>query len=124
MQYFSSEYFETLSQRLNADADWRKKAATTTAKVILTVTDRATSFLLDVTNGLVSARKAAVDDPADFKFEATYEVWLRVARGETDFNTAVLTGKMRFKGSLPKIMGLQPQMTRLAEVAKHLEALP
>ncbi len=62
------------------------------------------------------------EDPADFKFEGPYEVWQRIAKGQTDFQTAVITGKMKFRGSLPKIMGIQPQMNRLTAVAKEIPA--
>ena len=124
MQYFSEEYFQELARRLNEDADWRKKAAATTLRVTLTVTDRASSYMLEIANGIVTAKKAAPEDPADFKFEAPYEVWGRIALGQTDFNTAVLTGKMKFKGSLQKIMAIQPQMTRLTQVARDIGAHP
>ncbi len=86
------------------------------------LTDRGQSYLLDIANGAVTARAVKAEDPADFKFEAPYEVWEKVALGQTDFNTAVITGKMKFRGSLPKIMGLQPQMTRLTQVAKDISA--
>ena len=122
MQYFSEEYFHELARRLNADPEWGKKAAATTLKVTLTVTDRASSCMLEIANGVVTARKAAPEDPADFKFEAPYDIWGRIALGQTDFNTAVLTGKMKFKGSLAKIMAIQPQMMRLTQVAKDIGA--
>lgn len=122
MQYFSEEYFRELALRLNADADWGKKAAATPMKVLLTVSDMASSYMLEVANGIVTPKKATAEDPADFKFEAPYEVWGRIALGQTDFNTAVLTGKMKFKGSLPKILALQPQMTRLTQVASAIGA--
>jgi putative sterol carrier protein len=122
VRYFTQEFFDELARRLNADADWGKKSAGLTVKVTLTISDRATSYMLDVANGAVTAKKVAAEDAADFKFEAAYEVWAKVAAGATDFNTAVLTGKMKFKGSLPKIMGIQPQMTRLTQVAKDIPA--
>ena len=122
MQSFSQEYFEELARRLNADADWTNKAARLTTKITLTVTDRAASFQLDIANGAVTARKVATDDPAEFKFEGPYDVWAKIAAGTLDFQTAVLTGKMKFRGSLPKIMGIQPQMNRLTAVAKEIRA--
>jgi len=124
MQYFSPEYFEELGRRLNADAEWTKKAASLTVKLTLTVTDRTTSYMLEIVNGVVTARKAAAEDPADFKFEGPYDIWAKIAKGQTDFNTAVITGKMKFKGSLAKIMAIQPQMNRLTQVAKDLAAGP
>jgi len=86
------------------------------------VTDRGWSQMIDIANGLVTAKTVKADDPADFKFEGPYEIWHKIAGGQSDFNTAVLTGKMKFRGSLPKIMGIQPQMTRLTQVAKEIPA--
>ncbi len=122
VQYFSQEYFDELARRLNADGDWTKKAATLTTKITLTVTDRGQSYMLVIANGAVTAQKVAAEDPADFKFEAPYEIWGKIATGTLDFNTAVITGKMRFRGSLPKIMGIQPQMNRLTQIAKEIPA--
>jgi putative sterol carrier protein len=122
VRYFSDEYFQELARRLNADSEWSKKAATLTTRITLTVTDRATSYLLDIAGGAVTARKVAAEDPADFKFEGPYEIWGKIAAGTTDFNTAVITGKMKFRGSLPKIMGIQSQMGRLTQIAKDIPA--
>ena len=122
MKYFSSEFFGELAQRLNADAEWKKRAEGLTTKITLTVTDRGWSYLIEVTNGTVGARATKPDDPADFKFEGPYDVWQKIAAGQSDFNTAVMTGKLKFRGSLPRIMGMQPQMTRLTQVAKEIPA--
>ena len=122
MDYFSMEFFDELARRLNADSEWKKRAAALTAKITLTVTDRDQSVMLAITDGSVVAKQVKADEAADFKFEAPYEVWVHVAAGRTDFNTAVITGKMRFRGSLLRIMGLQPAMSRLTAIAKDIPA--
>ena len=124
MQYFSREYFEELARRLNTDPDWMKKSRTLTIKIIMTVTDRASCYMLDIVNGTVTAREAKPEDPADFKFEGLADIWGKIMASQTDFNTAVITGKMKFKGSLPKIMGIQPQMNKLVQTAKEVPATP
>ena len=122
MQYFSADWFEELARRLNADPDWAKKAGALTSKITLSVTDRGLSFQIDIAAGKVATRLVKAEDLADFKFEAPWEIWGKIAAGQTDFNTAVITGKMKFKGSLPKIMGIQPQMNRLTQIAKDIPA--
>jgi len=122
MRYFSLEFFEELARRLNADAEWNKRASTLTARITLTVTDRGASFMVDIADGTVSAKAVKAEDPADFKFEGPYEIWAKIAKRLTDFNTAVITGKMKFRGSLPKIMGIQPQLTRLIAIASEIPA--
>jgi len=122
VQYFSQEFFDELARRLNADAEWKKKAATLTTKITLTVTDRGWSYMVGIAEGTVAAKPVKPDDPADFKFEGPFEIWQKIAAGQTDFNTAVLTGKMKFRGSLPRIMGIQPQMNLLTKAAKDISA--
>lgn len=122
VDYFSIEYFQELARRLNDDPDWTKRALALTAKIVLTVTDRDRSVILEISNGKVTARSAPSDEPADFKFEGPYEVWGKIAAGQTDFNTAVITGKMRFRGSLSRIMGMQPALSRLTVVARDIPA--
>ena len=122
MQYFSHEWFEELARRLNADPEWGKKAVSLTTRITLTVTDRGLCHQIEVAGGRVSTREAKPDEVADFKFEAPWEIWGKVAAGSTDFNTAVITGKMKFKGSLPKIMGIQTQMNHLTKAAKDIPA--
>ena len=122
MQYFSQEWFEELARRLNADPAWGKKAAALTTKITLTVTDRGLSHQIDIAAGKVATKAVKPEDLADFKFEAPWDLWGKVAAGQTDFNTAVITGKMKFKGSLPKIMGIQTQMNHLTKAAKDIPA--
>lgn len=122
MMYFSTDFFAELARRLNEDAEWKKEAATLTTRITLTVTDRNEAHQLEIATGTVTPRAVKAEDPADFKFEGPWDVWRKIASGETDFNTAVITGKMKFRGSLPKIMGIQPQMSRLTQVAKEIAA--
>ncbi|MEE9592638.1 MAG: SCP2 sterol-binding domain-containing protein [Thermoplasmata archaeon] len=119
-KFFTAAYFQDLADRLNADAEWRKKAETLTAKVIATVTDRDFSALLDIENGEVKASKVDAETPADFKFEADYDVWKASAEGEGDLTTLVMTGRMRFRGSMSKIMGMMPSLNRLTEILREL----
>src|SRR3990172_1757365 len=97
MQSFSSEYFAELARRLNTDPVWLEKARTLTVKITLTVTDRASSYMLDIVNGTVTPKAAKPEDPADFKFEGPADMLGKIMAGQTDFNTAVITGKMKFK---------------------------
>jgi len=119
-RYFTKEFFEEVVNRLNADPEWSKKAAAITAKVVLTCVDRNAYFLLDVANGKVSSSEVAADVPADFKFEGTYEAWTQLGKGEKDFQSLVMGGKIRFRGSMPKIMALMGVLTRITVVARDI----
>jgi putative sterol carrier protein len=119
-QYFTKDFFDEVATRLNADAEWAKKATTVTAKVVLTAVDRGASFLLDIHNGQVTSSQVAPDVPADFKFEGNYDAWTMLGKGEKDFQSLVLGGKIRFRGSMPKIMALMGQLARITAVSQQI----
>ncbi len=120
VQYFSKEFFDELAIALNADAEWMKKASSLTFKSIITIADRSKSYLLDVAAGKVAVTDTAPDAPADFKFEGPYDAWVILGKGEKDFQSLVLAGKVKFRGSLPKVMGMMSQWNRLIKVAQGL----
>lgn len=120
VQYFSKEFFDILASALNADAEWMKKASAASFKSVITITDRAKSFLLDVAGGKVAVTEVAPDVPADFKFDGPYDSWTILGRGEKDFQSLVMAGKVKFRGSMPKVMGLMPAWNRLIKVAQQL----
>lgn len=121
-KYFTREFFDEVAGRLNADPGWGQKAAAVSAKIVLTVTDRGTSFLLDVRNGAISISEAPADVPADFKFEGPYDAWAQLGRGEKDLQSLVLGGKIRFCGSMPKIMALMGSLDRITKTARQVPA--
>jgi len=120
VQYFTKAFFDELAGRLNADAEWGKKAAAIVAKIVLTCTDRNASFLLDIQNGRVAVHDVAPDVPADFKFEGTYEAWTQLGKGEKDFQGLVLGGRIRFRGSMPKVMALMGPLSRITQIAQQV----
>ena len=120
VQYFSKEFFDTLASALNADAEWAKKTSTSAFKSIITITDKSKSFFLDVVNGKVAVTETAPEVPADFKFEGPYDAWIILGKGEKDFQSLVMMGKVKFRGSMPKVMALMPAWNRLIKVAQQL----
>ncbi len=119
-QFFTKEFFEDLSTRLNGDEEWKKKSGGLTTKIVATCTDRDFSALLDIQDGTVEVREVPTDEPADFKFEGNYAAWQKTAQGEADLQTMVMMGKIKFKGSLSKIMAMMGQLGRLTAVLREI----
>ena len=119
-QYFTQAFFEEVASRLNADSEWSKKAGTISAKLMLTCLDRGASFLIDIVNGRVVSSLVPVDMPADFKFEGDYEAWMQLGKGEKDLQSLVMGGRIRFRGSMPKIMALMSVLGRVTAVARDV----
>lgn len=122
MQFFSDAYFNELAARLQKDPDWIKGAAKVTAKLMMTVTDRNEAHLFDIQAGNVTVRSTKPDEPADFKFEGPYEVWARIGKERKDLNSLVLQGKIKFRGSLAKLLPLQGVLVRVEAVARAIPA--
>ena len=119
-QYFTQPFFEEVASRLNADAEWSKKAGTISAKLVLTCLDRNASFLIEILNGRVVSSAISADAPADFKFEGNYDAWTQLGKGEKDLQSLVMGGRIRFRGSLPKIMALMSVLSRVTSVARDV----
>jgi putative sterol carrier protein len=119
-QYFSKAFFDEVANRLHADPEWEKKAMAVNAKIVLTCFDRQASFLLDIQAGKIAVSEVPPDVPADFKFEGNYDAWTQLGKGEKDFQTLVMAGKIRFRGSMPKIMALMGQLNRITLVAQQV----
>ena len=120
VQYFTKAFFDEVASRLNLDPEWGKKAAAITAKIVLTCTDRNASFLVDIQGGKVAVHEVAPDIPADFKFEGAYDAWMQLGKGERDFQGLVLGGKIRFRGSMPKVMALMGPLGRITQLAQQV----
>lgn len=119
-EFFSGAFFQELAARLNEDEEWKKKGADLTTRIVVTCTDRDLSFLLDLQEGQVSASKVDAEEPADFKFEGPYDSWRASAEGEKDLQTLVMTGRMKFKGSMSKIMAMMGPLGRLTAVLRDI----
>ena len=121
-KYFSTEFLQELAARLTQDPQWMKGASKITVKLMITITDRNESHILEVVNGQVTARVAKPDDPADFKFEGPYEQWVRLGKEKKDIQSLVLQGKLKFRGPLAKFMPMQPTLVRIEAVAREIPA--
>jgi putative sterol carrier protein len=122
VKYFSPEFFAQLQESLVNDPKWQEgtKGLKTSMKLSTSDPDSASSYLLKVEEGktLISPSDAAA--PAEFSFEGTYETWAKLAKGEVDFQSAVLKGLLKFKGSITKILFYKDRFLRIAEVMRSI----
>ena len=119
-KYFSEEYFKEVEARLNSDAKWQDGTKNLKTTLVLAATDQSAGFSLVVENGKTTIQRLEPNFQAEFAFEGPYEVWTRVARGELDFQAAVLKGSLRFRGSITKILFYRDRFIRIAEVIREV----
>src|SRR5512136_1897879 len=120
VQYFTKAFFDEVVNRLHVDPEWTKKAGSLTFKLMLTVLDRKSSFLFDVQMGKATLSEVPSDTLADFKFEANYDAWVTLGKAEKDFQSLVMGGKIKFRGSMPKMMGMLNQLNRITALAQQV----
>jgi putative sterol carrier protein len=122
VKYLSPEFFAQLQDTLANDTKWQEdtKGLKTSIKLSTTDRDTAASFLLRVEEGRTTISPSDQAAPAEFAFEGTYETWTKLAKGEVDFQSAVLKGLLRFKGSITKILFYRDKFLRIAEVMRSV----
>lgn len=122
VKYFSPEFFAQLQDTLANDAKWQEgtKGLKTSVKLTSTEQSNASSYLLRVEDGKTSISPSEPAAQAEFSFEGAYETWTKVAKGEVDFQSAVLKGLLKFKGSITKILIYKDKFLRIAEVIRSI----
>src|SRR6267143_251931 len=123
VKYFSPEFFALLQESLVNDAKWQEgtKGLKTSMKLIKTDQSNASSYLLKVEEGKTTISPSDPAAQAEFSFEGTYETWTKLAKGEVDFQSAVLKGLLKFKGSITKILVYKDRFLRIAEVIRSIQ---
>jgi len=123
VKYFSTEFFAQLQDTLANDAKWQEstKGLKTSVKLSTTGPTGASSYLLKVEEGKTTIAPSDQAAPAEFSFEGAYETWTKIAKGEVDFQSAVLKGLLRFKGSITKILVYKDRFMRIAEVIRSIQ---
>jgi putative sterol carrier protein len=120
VKYFTEEYFKEVEQKLIADPKWQQDTKGVKTTVLLGASDQGSFFLLKVEDGVTSLAKVEAGTTAEFSFEGTYDTWTKVAKGEVDFQSAVLKGMLKFRGSITKILFYKDRFLRIAEVIRSV----
>lgn len=123
VKYFSPEFFAQLQDNLASDAKWQEgtKGLKTSVKLTSTEQSVASTYLLKVEDGKTSISASEPAAQAEFSFEGAYETWTKVAKGEVDFQSAVLKGLLKFKGSITKILVYRERFMRIAELMRSIQ---
>ena len=123
VSFFSQEFFAQTQETLANDAKWQEgtKGLKTSIKLTSTGVSNASSYLLKVEDGKTTISPSEPAAQAEFSFEGAYETWTKVAKGEVDFQSAVLKGLLKFKGSITKILFYKDRFLRIAEVIRSVQ---
>jgi putative sterol carrier protein len=123
VKYFSPEFFAQLQDSLANDPRWQEgtKGLKTSVKLSSTDQNAASSYLLKVEEGRTTITPSDQAAQAEFSFEGAYDTWTKVAKGDVDFQSAVLKGLLKFKGSITKILFYKDRFMRIAELMRSIQ---
>ncbi|HEX2022791.1 MAG TPA: SCP2 sterol-binding domain-containing protein [Candidatus Thermoplasmatota archaeon] len=121
-QFFSADYFQDLQKTLNNDPDFKAKTANVNSTILMVNRDTKKSFLLKVERGTATIAEGNEETKADFTFIGDTATWVANHKGEAPMEKLVLTGKLKFKGSIPKIMGMKNQLNIIDRLAQTVPA--
>jgi putative sterol carrier protein len=104
MQFWSQDFFSAAASSLNADPRLSGTITGIATTITADCSDRKESFLISVDNGRVAVRSSLPGEPSEFSFSAPYEEWVRIVRDTLDIRGEVLKGRVKFRGSMPKML--------------------
>ena len=121
-QLFTAPFFDELVKTLNNDAEFKSKAGNVVATVLMVSRDTKKSFLLNLNKGNVTWTEGTEETKADFTFIGDYATWVANHKGEAPMEKLIMTGKLKFKGSIPKIMSMRSQLVVVDNLAQTVQA--
>ena len=104
VKFFTIEFFEALVDQLSNDVSLARLTNGMKTTLLLGCTGKESAFLIDVLDERLYLREVSADEKAEFRFTAPYERWERIARGEAKMQGDVLSGRIRFRGSMTKML--------------------
>lgn len=122
VKLFSPEFYAQLQDSLSNDPKWQESTKGLKTSIRLTSNSQggSSTYLLKVEDGKTTIAQSEPAAQAEFSFDGAYETWAKIAKGEIDFQSAVLKGVLKFKGSITKILFYKDRFMRIAEVMRSI----
>lgn len=122
VKFFSPEFFAQLQETMVNDPKWQEtvKGLKTTIKLTSTGQANSSSYTLRVEEGKTTISPSDPAAQVEFSLEGAYETWTKLAKGEVDFQSAVLKGVLKFKGSITKILVYKDRFMRIADLIRSV----
>lgn len=116
-EFFSDAWWDAVLDAWNAAEDARLFAGAGTLQFQLEGESPRTAWVRWDENG--HGTRVVASEPFSPQFRATERQWRDFVAGQIDAKRAVLTGKLRFSGSLPRILPYVRAFDALASVARR-----
>lgn len=107
IKYLSDEWFAEY-QRMGGDLPEADGATITMQYVVNGAADGDVRYFVTLEEGRITAVERGDADAADVTLSMKRENAIKIQLGELSPSTAVMTGKVKSRGNLKKLMGLLP----------------
>jgi len=104
VRFFTKEFFDDFAEILSRDRDLVEITKGLNTSILFICEGRSSAFKATVSDMKISVAEAGSEGEAEFKFLAPYPEWVKIAKGEARFQGEVVAGRIRFKGSMPKML--------------------
>lgn len=124
VKFQSDDFFREVNEALQSNEDVIKAAKGHNVAVQVITADMPgvgeKKTYLKIVNGVPEAGPGEVDDP-DATISQDYVTAVALDKGELNPQSAFMEGKMKIKGNLMKMLGLQKFMQTLGPATQHIE---
>jgi len=104
IRFFSLEFFDNMMDRLNTDDSLAKLTKGMNTNLLLSCAEISAFYIIDIKEGRLSVKQVSSNQVAEFAFSAPYTEWEKIAKGQAKIPSEVISGRIRFKGSMPKML--------------------
>ena len=104
IRFFSLEFFNNMVDQLNADDSLAKVTKGMNTSLLLSCAEISAFYIIDIKEGRLSVKQASSNQVAEFAFSASYSEWEKIAKGQAKIPGEVISGRIKFKGSMPKML--------------------
>ena len=104
MRFWSGDFFSDVAASLNTDPRVTESLKGITTTIIADCVDKGSAFTINVDNGRIDVHESSHGGTAEFVFSAPYDEWVKIIRDTLDIRGEVLKGRVKFRGSMPKML--------------------
>ena len=104
IRFFSLEFFGNMVDQLNTDDSLAKLTKGMNTNLLLSCAEISAFYIIGIKEGRLSVKQVSSNQVAEFAFSAPYTEWEKIAKGQAKIPGEVISGRIKFKGSMPKML--------------------
>jgi len=102
VKFWTMDFFRELVDRVNSDESLSKLTRGLNTSLLFDCNGKA--VLIAAEDGKLAVREPPTEKVAEFRFTASTEEWEKIAKGQAKMQGEVVSGRVKFRGSMPKML--------------------